>query len=207
LDTMAYKFTFDLSHFSQSFFREIASFSEKKGIHKRIGKSARYLVRKFSVHKMIGLPISDALMIMEDMIDTYVKNLTHREKFLKTRRRALFLPHCSRKYMDGRCKAKFIPELSYYQCMQCSPDCKINKATQLGKKKGYDVYILPGGSCVKKILMKNKYDGVVGVACCEEIKLAENFLEAVNMPAQAVPLIKNGCSGTKFSMETLENTL
>ena len=204
---MAYRFTFDLSQFSQSFFREIAKFSEKKGIHKRIGKSARYLVRKFSVHKMIGLPVSDALMIMEDLIDTYVKNLTHRERFLKTRRRALFLPHCSRKFMDGRCKAKFIPELSYYQCMQCSEDCKVNKATELAKSKGYDVYILPGGSCMKKILMKNKYDGVVGVACCEEIKLAEQLLETVNMPGQAVPLIKNGCSGTKFSIETLEKTL
>lgn len=204
---MAYKFTFDLSQFSQSFFKEMARFSEKKGIHKKIGKSARYLVRKFKVHKMVGLPVSDALTIIEDMIDTYMKNLSHREMFLKTNRRALFLPHCSRKYMDSRCKAKFNPKLSYYTCMKCSKDCKVRKATALGKKNGYDVYILPGGSCVRKIMTKKRYEGMVGVACCEEIKLAEEYLKIFNIPGQAVPLIKNGCSGTKFSMETLEKTL
>jgi len=204
---MAYKFTFDLSQFSQSFFREIAKFSERRSIHKKIGKTARQLVEKFKVHKMTGLPVSDALMIIEDMIDTYVKNLSQRERFLKTNKRALLLPHCSRKYMDGRCKAKFVPELSYYECSRCSEDCKINQATQIARKKGYDVYILPGGSCIRKILSENNYDGVVGVACCEEIKLAENFLEKTHISAQAVPLIKNGCSGTKFNMETLKKTL
>ena len=204
---MAYKFTFDLSQFSQSFFREIAKFSERRSIHKKIGKTARQLVEKFKVHKMTGLPVSDALMIIEDMIDTYMKNLSRRESFLKTNKRALLLPHCSRKYMDGRCKAKFVPELSYYECSRCSEDCKINQATQIARKKGYDVYILPGGSCIRKILSENNYDGVVGVACCEEIKLAENFLEKMHISAQAVPLIKNGCSGTKFNMETLKKTL
>lgn len=204
---MAYRFTFDLSRFSRSFFKEVAKFSDKKGIHKKIGKSARYLVKKFKVHEIIGLPISDALTIVEDLIDTYVKNLTQRERFLKTNKRALLLPHCSRKYMDSRCKAKFNPRLSYYECAHCSPDCRVNKATTLAKSKGYDVYILPGGSCVKKILTKKRYEGVVGVACCEEIKLADKFLKLIDMPAQAVPLIKNGCSGTKFSIETLKNIL
>ncbi len=204
---MPYKFTFDLSQFSQSLLKEIAKFSEKREIHKKIGKTARYLVKKFKVHRIIGLPVSDALMVIEDLIDTYVKNLAQRERFLKTSKRALLLPHCARKYMDRRCKARFHPDLAYYECMHCSPDCRINQASKLGEKKGYDVYVLPGGSCVRKILTRRKYEGVVGVACCEEIKLARKFLETLNMPAQAVPLIKNGCSGTKFSMETLEKTL
>ena len=204
---MPYKFTFDLSQFSQSLLQEIAKFSERREIHRKIGKTARYLVKKFKVHRIIGLPVSDALMVIEDLIDTYVKNLSQREKFLKTRKRALLLPHCARKYMDSRCKAKFYPEPAYYKCMHCSADCRINRASRLGEKKGYDVYVLPGGSCVRKILTRRGYEGVVGVACCEEIKLAGEFLESLKMPAQAVPLIKNGCSGTKFSMETLEKTL
>ena len=204
---MAYRFTFDLSKFSQSFFAEIAKFSEKRGIHRKLGRSARHLVEKFKVHKMIGLPVSDALMIIEDLIDTYAKNLVQRESFLRTKKRVLLLPHCARKYMDSRCKAKFHPDLAYYECMHCSPDCRVNQASKLAEEKGYDVYILPGGSCVKKILSRKRYDGVVGVACCEEIKLAGEFLEKLNMPAQAVPLIKNGCAETKFSMETLAKTL
>ena len=106
--------------------------------------------------------------------------------------------------MDSRCKASFNTEMSFYECRQCSPDCGVNRATSLAKKKGYDVYILPGGSCVKKIIAAKQYNGVVGVACCEEIKLANSLLEAHKIPSQSVPLIKNGCSGTKFRMETLE---
>lgn len=204
---MAYSFTFDLSKFSQSFFKDIAKFSERRKLHKRVGRSTRHLVEKFRVHKMTGLPVSDALMVIEDLIDAYVKNLAQREKFVKTDKRALLLPHCSRKFMDNRCKASFNTEMSFYSCNRCSPDCNVNLATSVAKKKGYDVYILPGGSCVRKIIATNKYNGVVGIACCEEIKLAATFLEANKMPFQSVPLIKNGCSGTKFSMETLKSVM
>lgn len=204
-EKMAYNFNFDLSQFSQSFFRDIAKFSEKKNVHKRIGETARYLVKKFKVHEITGLPLSDAFMVIEDLIDSYVKNLTQRESFLKTKKRVLLLPHCSRKFMDNRCQAKFDPKISSYTCMACSRDCAVNKATKIGKKKGYDVYVLPGGSCVKKIIAN--YEGVVGVACCEEIKLGMNLLKSAEIPAQSVPLTKNGCSETKFSMTTLENTL
>jgi hypothetical protein len=202
---MAYKFTFDLSQFSQSFFRDIASFSERKGVHRRLGKTARQIVKKFRVHEMTGLPLSDAFMVIEDLMDSYVRNVAQREVFLKTKKRALLLPHCSRKFMDSRCHANFNNETSSYECASCSSDCQVNKATRLAKKKGYDVYVIPGGSCVKKFA--GKYEGVVGVACCEEIKLATEFLKSINMPLQSVPLTKNGCSQTKFSMETLERVL
>jgi len=204
---MAYSFTFDLSKFSQSFFQDIAKFSERKKLHKRVGSSARHLVEKFRVQKITGLPVSDALMIIEDLMDAYIRNLSHRETFIKTNRRALLLPHCSRKFMDSRCQASFNTEMSFYECRHCSPDCSVNKAASLAKKKGYDVYILPGGSCVKKIIAASKYDGVVGVACCEEIKLAASLLEKNKISLQAVPLIKNGCSETKFKMETLETVM
>jgi hypothetical protein len=204
---MAYGFTFDLSKFSRSFFRDLAKFSERNKLHHKLGSSSRKLMEKFKVHKLTGLPVSEALMIVEDLMDTYIKNLTQKERFSMTRKRALLLPHCSRKFMDQRCKAEFNKEMSYYQCRKCSPDCGVNKATAFAKKKGYDIYILPGGSCVSKLLSANKYDGIVGVACCEEVKLAAKLLELNKIPFQSVPLIKNGCSETKFSMETLESVM
>lgn len=204
---MAYKFNFDLSRLSQSFFEDVAKFSDRKGVHKKMGNMARYLVRRFKVHKITGLPVSDALTVVEDLIDTYVKSVSQREDFLKTERRALFLPHCARKHMDSRCKARFDPELSSYQCAHCSKDCLVNKATKIAEKKGYDVYILPGGSCVRKIMAKNKYQGIVGVACCEELKLGQSFLDTVDVRHQTVPLIKNGCSNTRFSLASLKQTL
>ena len=83
----------------------------------------------------------------------------------------------------------------------------INQATKLAKKENYDVYVLPGASCIRKIFKKNSYEGIVGVACTDELKLAANFLEQFNLSAQAIPLIKNGCSGTRFNFETLQEIL
>ncbi len=204
---MAYKFTFDLSQFSQSFFRDMAKLAEKKGIHRKLGQTARDIVKKFRVHEITGLPVSDALTIIEDFIDSSVKNIANRKAFLKTKKRAVILPHCSRKFMDSRCKASFNTEMSSYSCNSCSSDCLVNKASKMAKKKGYDVFIVPGGSCIKRILQKGGYEGIVGVACTEEIGLGMNLTERMGVLAQGVSLIKNGCSATKFSLESLENVL
>jgi hypothetical protein len=109
--------------------------------------------------------------------------------------------------MDNRCKAKFDPSLSTYYCNGCSKDCLVNKSTKVAKKKGYDVYILPGGSCIKKILAKKKYDIIIGVACCEEIKMASTYLEELKIPCIGIPLTKNGCSNTKFDLKFLKKNL
>ena len=202
---MSYKFNFNLSELSQSFFREIAKFSYNKNIHRNMGKTARYLVEKFKVNKIIGIPVSDAITLVEDMIDTYTLNLSMREDFEKTERRALLLPHCSRKHMDNKCQAYFDTEMSSYRCMGCSDDCLINIATKIAKKKGYDVYVLPGGSCIRKII--KGYDGVVGVACTEEICLTKKLLKLTEIKAQSVPLLKNGCADTMFNMETLKEII
>ena len=134
-------------------------------------------------------------------------NLIERGKFLQTKKRALFLPHCSRKYLDGRCKATFDPDIPSYSCAHCSEDCLIHKSTQIATQKGYDVYIVPGGSCIPRILKNTRYEGVVGVACGEEIKMFGPFLGGSEVVGQAIPLIKNGCANTFFNMETLVKIL
>jgi hypothetical protein len=204
---MAYNFTFDLSKVSQSFFRDIARFSERKKIHEKVGSAAKYMVKKFKVDNITGLPVSDSLTVIEDLIDTQIKNVSHRDAFLRANRKALFLPHCSRKYMDARCRAEFDPRISSYKCGGCSPDCLVNRATRMAKEKGYDVYVVPGGSGIRSIIQRKSYDGIVGVACTEEIKLGSNVVEHIGIAGQAVPLLKNGCSATKFSLETLDKTL
>jgi hypothetical protein len=204
---MAYNFTFDFSKLSRKFFKDIVAYSEKKKIYKKMGNAAKFLVDKFKIEQMTGLPVSDSLTVIEDLINTQVKNLSAREAFLKSKKRALFLPHCSRKFMDSKCHAKFDPSVSSYFCMSCSPDCLVNQATKMAKKKNYDVYIVPGGSVIKNILQKKSYDGIVGVACTEEMKLGSMMIKHVGIAGQAVPLIKNGCSATRFNLETLSKTL
>ena len=165
------------------------------------------LAEKFMVADITGLDVSDALQLVEDLVEVYISNVSERENFEKTRHRALFLPHCSRKYMDVRCRAIFDPVVPSYKCQHCSGDCLLNQATKIGENKGYDTYILPGGSCVGEILKKNKYDGVVGVACSNELKLGGDVQKRLGIAGQAVPLIKNGCANTCFNLQSLENTL
>ena len=204
---MGYTFTFDLSKLSQTLFKEIAEFSEKGKITEKIGDMARNMVKKFDVDKITGLPVCDSITVIEDLINASVKNSVHKERFLNANKRVLFLPHCCRKYMDSRCKAHFDPDITSYLCRHCSEDCQVHKATLLAKKENYDVYVLPGGSCVKKIFRKKSYSGVIGVACTEEISLSTKVLEQFNIAVQNIPLIKNGCSMTRFNFETLQRIM
>jgi hypothetical protein len=204
---MPYKFTFDLSRIPRFFFTEITRVGYQKGVHKKVGRTAQNMIRKFRIQEATGLDLSDAVLLLQDLIEMQARNLLEREKFVKTRKRALFLPHCSRKYMDSRCKAVFDPNIPSYICAHCSPDCSINRAACVAEKKGYDVYILPGSSCVPKILKTKHYEGVVGVACGEEIRMSGEVLKGMGVAGQGVPLIKNGCANTVFNIETLINIL
>lgn len=204
---MPYKFTFDLSRVPRFFFREIAKVSLQKGVHKRLGEIAQQMIARFRIQEATGLNLSDAVSLLEDLIDLEVRNIVERERFMQTRKRALFLPHCSRKFMDGRCKAVFDANLPSYVCAHCSSDCLVNKAVCVAEKKGYDVYIVPGGSCIPTILRTGNYEGAVGVACGEEIKLSGGFLKGTGLAGQAVPLLKNGCSNTVFNINNLAKTL
>ncbi|MGP3667154.1 MAG: DUF116 domain-containing protein [Candidatus Bathyarchaeota archaeon] len=200
---MPYKFNFDLTKVSSKLFREMVKVAYEKGAHRRISYLARNLIKKLKIDQLTGLQFSEALQLVEDLVDIYLLNAIQKEKFEKTRKRVLFLPHCARKYMDGRCKSVFKPEVPTYICQNCSVNCLVNQALSYAQKMDYDTYIVAGGSCIPQILRKNRYEGVVGVACSEELKLAENYIKTFNIPGQAVPLIRNGCSETKFSLEEL----
>ncbi|GAG00117.1 unnamed protein product, partial [marine sediment metagenome] len=98
---MAYKFKFDLSRVSKTFFKGIAKDAHERGVHKRAGKNVRYLANKLRVGELTGLNVADAATLVEDLVDVQARNLADEEKFRKTKNRTLLLPHCTRKYMDG----------------------------------------------------------------------------------------------------------
>jgi hypothetical protein len=204
---MPYKFTFDISKTPHHFFAEIAVASYQRGVHKVFLNTLRDIIKKFRIQEVTGLNVQDAIVLVQDLIDIQAANLMTRGKFLQTKKRALFLPHCSRKFMDGRCKAVFDTNIPSYVCAHCSPDCDINKADRIARDKGYDVYVLPGGSCVPKILKAHQYEGIVGVACGEEVKMSFDLLSSLKVTGQSVPLLKNGCSNTVFNMDALSKTL
>jgi hypothetical protein len=204
---MPYKFTFDISKTPRHFFTELAVAGYQKGMHKVFLKTLQDIINKFKIQEATGLNLQDAVVLIQDLIDMQALNLMQRQKFILTKKRALFLPHCSRKYMDVQCKALFDASLPSYVCAHCSPDCDVNKADRVAKEKGYDVYVLPGASCVPKILKTKQYEGIVGVACGEEVKMSSELLSSMSVTSQSVPLLKNGCANTVFNMETLIKTL
>ncbi len=204
---MPYKFTFDLSKVPRFFFTELTLLSYQRGMHKTFLNKAHELIIKFRIQEATGLNLADAVVLLEDLIDLQAINTMERPKFLQTKKRALFLPHCSRKYMDNRCKANFEPSIPTYVCQHCSEDCLVNKTEEYARSKGYDVYIVPGGSCIPRILKNNNYEGIVGVACGVESKMMGHLLASMNVSGQAIPLIKNGCANTVFNMDTIIKTL
>jgi len=204
---MPYKFTFDISKAPQHFFIELAIVSNQMGMQKVFERTLQELIRKFRIQEVTGLDIQDAVVLIQDLLKMQTLNLVEKQEFLQTKKRALFLPHCCRKYMDSQCQAVFEPSLSSYVCAHCSPDCFVNKAERIAKEKGYDVYVLSGGSCMPNILKQKKYEGVVGVACGPEVMMSGEKLNSMGMAWQSVPLLKNGCANTFFNMETLIKTL
>ncbi|MDR1992221.1 MAG: DUF116 domain-containing protein [Nitrososphaerota archaeon] len=204
---MPYKFTFDLSNVPKFFFTELATLSCQKGMHTVVLKTSEDIIKKFKIEEATGLNINDAIVLLHDLIDMQVTNMKERTKFLESKKRALLLPHCSRKYLDNRCKAIFDNNIPSYICAHCSEDCLINQADKIAKEKGYDMYVLPGGSCIPKIFKNTKYEGVAGVACGEEAKMFRPQLNNIDIAVQAIPLIKNGCANTVFNIETLLKVL
>jgi hypothetical protein len=204
---MPYKFTFDLSKVSKFFFTELTTVSYQKGIHTSALKTSVDVIKKFKIEEVTGLSVNDAVVLLHDLMDMQAANIIEHNKFLESKKRALLLPHCARKYLDSRCKAVFDTNVPSYICSHCSKDCLVNQAEEIVREKSYDIFILPGGSCIPKILNNTKYDGVIGVACGEEAKMLRPLLSSMDIAVQAIPLIKNGCANTIFNIETLVKVL
>ncbi len=204
---MAYNFKYDFTRIPKRVFQRFLLSLKKQAIHEKTARLAKRIVKKLRLHELTGLDLETMITLVSDLIEIQLANLENREKFARTKKRALFLPHCARKYLDSRCKARFDEKNSTYICASCSRDCLINRATRLAKKLGYDVYVVAGGSCIPGIIKKHGYRGVVGVACPHEIKLAYEMLKNENLALQAVFLHKNGCANTKFDLEELKRVL
>lgn len=203
---MPYPFTFDLSRLSRPLFDELRRLAIKLRSRASLKRVARLLVGKLRLDVELGLDRVNAERVVSDLLNIWWVNERSREAFTKAKKRALILPHCARCYMDARCRAIFNASVPTYVCQSCSKDCLVKLARDMGERLGYEVYIVPGGSCLKKIL-SGGYEAVVGVACPEEIVKAEALLSELGIVGQAVPLLRNGCANTTFSLSLLREVM
>ena len=142
--------------------------------------------------------------IKEIIVELY--NLRNEETFKKipVDKCMLFLPHCLR--IADRCKATYNEE--GLQCKHCSKDCKINILTSTAQQLGYKTFVVPGGAMVFNIAKKYQPQGVVAVACYNELKEGTSRTEIdYQVPFQIIPLRKDGCVNTDVCIEEVVKVL
>ena len=142
--------------------------------------------------------LASLLKLDEHLIDDIsikVRDDINREKFRKTPadKTLIFLPHCLR-HRD--CPATLQKE--GLNCTECGL-CSIGVIKKKSEPLGYKLYIVPGSSFVKKIVMENKFKAVIGVACHEDLSQMMMFLS--DFCPQGVLLEKTGCFETKVDVK------
>ncbi|NLI62694.1 MAG: DUF116 domain-containing protein [Methanosarcinaceae archaeon] len=131
--------------------------------------------------------------IREKLVDEIlveIQNAVHLNKFKKAdERKIILIPHCMR---NRKCKARCDPLYGYY-CKKCGL-CNIGEIIEEAEKRDFKVFILPGGSFIKKIFKEYKPTSCIEVAC--PIELSEAMTIGSKIPVQGVYLKNDGCFET-----------
>ena len=142
--------------------------------------------------------IAKLLKLDEHLIDDIaikVRDEINKEKFksIPAEKTLIFLPHCLR-HRD--CPATL--QKDGLNCTECGL-CSIGAIKKKANPKGYKLYIVPGSSFVKKIVVENKFEAVIGVACHEDLNQMMMLLS--DFYPQGVLLEKTGCFETKVNVK------
>lgn len=142
--------------------------------------------------------IAHFLKLDEHLIDNIaiqVRDEINKEKFknIPAEKTLIFLPHCLR-HKD--CPATL--QKDGLNCTECGL-CSIGVIKKKSEPLGYKLYIVPGSSFVKKIVMENKFQAVIGVACHEDLNQMMMLLS--DFCPQGVLLEKTGCFETKVNVK------
>ena len=164
------------------------------GAHVNVAESTKFVAKK------LGLP--ERLL---NYTHTEIRNKLNELKYVSVpySERILFLPQCLRN--SQKCKAVLGEE--GWICKECG-SCKIYALTNIAKKTGYSqVFIVPGGSMVHKLIEKYKPNAVTGVACFNELSMASDKLHGSLLGHQSILLLKDGCRDTDVNVEEVEEKL
>ncbi len=131
-----------------------------------------------------------------DEIQIEIRNAVNLDKFIAHKKdKALFGPQCMR---HPECKARCDP-ITGYKCIGCGK-CDYTHIKKACEKYGYKLYIIPGGSFVKKIMKTDKPKIAFGIACFNELNESMHDLSPF-VPVQGVPLSRDGCFNTAVNVD------
>ncbi len=144
------------------------------------------------ISKHIGLEES-----LIDHVGVDVRNAVNKSKFdsIPPEEKIIVLPHCLR---VADCEASL--KESGIQCTYCNK-CAIGIIKSKAEPMGYRVFIVPGSSFIKKIVQKNKFKAVLGVACYDDLYLTMTAFS--DFAPQGVLLSRSGCFETKVDVKTV----
>jgi hypothetical protein len=130
-----------------------------------------------------------------NMVGAEIMNRAFREDFLKTKSKAVILPACMRYYTKPQCKAR--SDGLACVCAECTPQCRVNQLTKMGRKFGFSVHLVPHESSVftgdsgKKLIGNGT--GIVGIACVSNLVAGGWKAKGLGLPPQCVLLDHCGC--------------
>jgi uncharacterized protein len=107
--------------------------------------------------------------------------------------RAIFLPQCLR---SSRCPAHLTPE--GLKCQSCG-QCSIGEARLILEKLGYNIFIVPGSSFIKRMVKKYRPKALLGVGCLTEVKEGIDMADKMDIVVMGVVTLKEGCVETMVS--------
>jgi len=132
--------------------------------------------------------------LLIDSILIEIQNAINLDKFKKQyQRKIVLLPQCLR---NSDCHARCDP-LYGFICLKCG-QCDIGEIMKEAEKRDFKVFVIPGGSFVKKIFTEYQPTSCIGVAC--PIELSESMQKTSVIPSQGVFLINDGCFETKVNI-------
>ncbi len=128
-----------------------------------------------------------------NMIGAEIMNRSYRKDFLATETKAVLIPGCMRARPSGECEAVKVREGLH--CQGCMPECHVNQLREMGKKRNFEVYIIPHSSDLSLWSPKDGQlsRGIVAAACVTTLLEGGWELKRYDVPAQCVLLDYSGC--------------
>ena len=139
-----------------------------------------------------------------DQVGVEVRNILQFERFSKVGAdgRMLVVPQCLRHL---KCPARLDANTGI-SCKSCGL-CVIKDIKSECERLGYELFVVPGGTFVSRIVRDVKPKATLGVACFRDLNLAMHSIARSKIPVQGVALIKDGCVETKVDLNQLFNVM
>ncbi|MDY6865705.1 MAG: DUF116 domain-containing protein [Halobacteriota archaeon] len=157
--------------------------------------------------KDIGTGLWDGNREENELLEIEFHNSIERERFEMSSplKRLLILPHCMKR--ASSCKGNYSE--SGFNCVYCDKSCPTFRLKTFAEVLGYRVLIAPGTNILKKYLDAKTPEGIVYVACYEELVSGLNLIRSKRpeIPVLVKALSKTGCSNTSVDVDKVKNVL